>query len=72
MKQNLMAIDLKSINKSFTPIFIKKNILICDLFAKIWKSDIFIPKLGSRTFFVFLELSVQYEHLQERVVQDTN
>ena len=27
--------------------------LICELFTEIWKLDIFIPKLVSRTFFVF-------------------
>ena len=56
IKHNLMAVDHKWINKSFKTIFIKKIILICELVTKIWKSDIFIPKLGSRTFFVFLEL----------------
>ena len=56
MKHKMIAIDLKWINESFRAIFNNKIIFINELFTKIWKSDIFIPKLGSRTFFVFLEL----------------
>ena len=43
-------------NKSFKTIFMRKIILICELFTELKKSDILIPKLGSRIFFVFLEL----------------
>jgi hypothetical protein len=48
IKHNLMAND--------QTIFITNIILFCELFTEIWKSDIFIPKIGSRTFVVFLEL----------------
>jgi hypothetical protein len=37
----------------------KKIILICELFTEVYKSDILMPKLGSLTFFVFLELCIQ-------------
>jgi hypothetical protein len=37
-------------------ICIKKINLFCELFKEILKSDVFIPKLGSRTFYVFMEL----------------
>ena len=43
-------------NRFNKTIFIKKIILICESFIEIFNSDIFIPKLGSRTIFVFLEL----------------
>jgi hypothetical protein len=43
-------------NTSFKTVFIQKMDLICVLFKEIQKSDIFTPKLGPRTFFVFLEL----------------
>jgi hypothetical protein len=53
---SMMTIHHKCINKSFKTIFIQKIILITDLLTAIWKSDIFIPKLGSQTFFFFLEV----------------
>ena len=43
MKHNLMTIGHKRMVKSFKTIYIKNIILICELFTKIWKLDIFIP-----------------------------
>jgi hypothetical protein len=57
-------------NKTFKTIFIKKIILICESFTEIWKSDILMPELGSRTYFVILELWISPLLFLEDLHQD--
>ena len=58
-------------NKSFKTIFIKKIILVYKLVKEIRKCDIFITKLGFRTFFVFLELCVQEIDVKKVILKYT-
>ena len=55
-------------NESFKTIGVKKTNLICELLKEIWMSDIFIPKLGSRIFFVIFELCL-WIHINQSVFQ---